>query len=131
MARQPQPARARARQRGDGPLGHRRDPSCPLRRVRSSVGRDRRNGSLVRLMRRTLLIPSLLLAACATAPADAPKRVPSGPAPAAGPTAPRAASTAPAIVQPKVTSAADLVDHLGDSVETALSVPKDAPNDGP
>ncbi len=81
-------------------------------------------------MRRILLIPSLLLAACATAPADAPKRAPSGPAPAAGPTAPRAASTAPAIVQPKVTSAADLVDHLGDSVETAVSVPKDAPNDG-
>jgi hypothetical protein len=63
-------------------------------------------------MRRTLVIPSLLLAACASAPAPTPK-----PAPA----------TPPAV---KVTAAADLADHLGDSIETAVPVPKDAPNDG-
>ena len=77
-------------------------------------------------MRRTLVIPLLLLAACTTAPANAPKPAPSAPA---APTPPSAVSTAPAIAQ-KVTNAADLADHLGDSVETAVPVPKEAPNDG-
>ena len=58
-------------------------------------------------MRRTLVVPSLLLAACASAPAPAPTPAPQ-----------------------KVTSATDLADHLGDSPETAVPVPKDAPNDG-
>lgn len=58
-------------------------------------------------MRRTLVVPSLLLAACASTPAPAPAPVPQ-----------------------KVTAAADLSDHLGDSPETAVPVPKDAPNDG-
>lgn len=81
-------------------------------------------------MRRTLLVPSLLLAACASAPVATPKPAPSGPAPSSAPTAATAASTAPVTAQPKVTAASDLADHLGDSVETAVPVPKDAPNDG-
>jgi hypothetical protein len=64
-------------------------------------------------MRRTLVVPSLLVAACASAPVPPPT-----PAPAAPP-APQ-----------KVTAAADLADHLGDSIETAVPVPKDAPNEG-
>jgi hypothetical protein len=82
-------------------------------------------------MRRTLVVPSLLLAACASAPAHAPKPTPSGPGRAVAPAATNAASTAPATsARPKETAAADLSDHLGDSTETAVSVPKDAPNDG-
>jgi len=86
-------------------------------------------------MRSTLVIPSLLLAACATAPSNAPKPAPSAPAAAASPApvsppATSGSSAAPAITQPKVTNASDLADHFGDSVETAVSVPKDAPNDG-
>lgn len=95
-------------------------------------------------MRSTIILPSLLLAACATAPVAAPKAAPSAPQPAASvpvapspvaaahaasPPATNTASTAP-LSQPKATSAADLVDHLGDSPETAVPVPKDAPNDG-
>jgi hypothetical protein len=81
-------------------------------------------------MRRTLILPSLMLAACASTPAKAPS---SAPAPAAAPeavSAPPGTSKPSAVVQPKATAAADLVDHLGDSVETAVAVPKDAPNDG-
>ncbi len=82
-------------------------------------------------MRRTLVVPSLLLAACASAPAPTPKPAPSGPAAAATPAAVTAANTAPATAaRPKETAAADLADHLGDSTETAVPVPKDAPNDG-
>jgi hypothetical protein len=85
-------------------------------------------------MRSTFLLPSLLLAACASAPADAPKGAPAAPAPVAAapattPTTTKAVSAA-TVAEPKATSAADLVDHLGDSVETAVPVPKDARNDG-
>jgi hypothetical protein len=61
-------------------------------------------------MRRTLVVSSLLAAACATAPAPAPT-----PAPAVD-------------AQPK--AAADLVDHSGDSPATAIAVPEKAPNEG-
>jgi hypothetical protein len=37
---------------------------------------------------------------------------------------------APPPVQPKPVTAKDLVDHAGDSVETAVAVPADAPKDG-
>jgi hypothetical protein len=56
-----------------------------------------------------------LIAACATAPAPAP-----APAPAAQP--------APAAVTE--TPASALEDHAGDSVETAIAVPADAPDEG-
>jgi hypothetical protein len=87
-------------------------------------------------MRRTLLLPSLLLAACTTTGARIPELGPAAPAatgvprPVAGPTATTATGNVTGAAQSKVTGAADLVDHLGDSVETAVSVPKDAPNDG-
>jgi len=55
-------------------------------------------------MRKTILM--LLFAGCAAAPQPAPK---------------------PA---PQATPAAALVDRAGDSVETAVSVPADAPNEG-
>jgi len=42
-------------------------------------------------------------------------------------TAPQASSKPPAA---KEVSAASLVDHAGDSVETAIAVPRDAPNEG-
>jgi hypothetical protein len=72
-----------------------------------------------------------MLAACATAPAKAPHAAPPAtPNAAVAPPAATAAATAPAVAPPKTTNAVDLVDHLGDSVETAVSVPKDAPNDG-
>jgi hypothetical protein len=45
------------------------------------------------------------------------------------PTAPATAETQPPAAEHAV-SAADLSDHLGDSPETAVSVPKDAPNEG-
>ena len=82
-------------------------------------------------MRRTLIVPSLLLAACATAPAKAPNAAPPATSSVAvAPPATTPAVNAPPVASPKTTSAADLVDHIGDSVETAVSVPKDAPNDG-
>jgi hypothetical protein len=61
-------------------------------------------------MRRTIVIPTLLAAACATTPAPSPTP----------------AATAPAQIKP----AADLVDHSGDSPDTAIAVPRDAPNEG-
>jgi hypothetical protein len=66
------------------------------------------------------------LTACTAAnpPAPATPAMPAAavPAPAADPAPPPAAE--------HVVSAADLSDHLGDSPETAVSVPKDAPNEG-
>jgi hypothetical protein len=76
-------------------------------------------------MRRTLVIPALLLAACASRPAGAPKPAPAGPEPALAPTATRAAA-----IPSKVTTAADLTDHAGDSPEAAVEVPASEPNDG-
>jgi hypothetical protein len=55
-------------------------------------------------MRKTVIAGLLFLAACATKPAPQPP--------------------------PKETSAAALVDRAGDSVETAVAVPADAPNEG-
>ena len=76
-------------------------------------------------MRRTLVLPILLLAGCAT-PSGAPSRpAPSGPAPAAAPIASRASA-----LPPKATAAAELSDHVGDSPETAVEVPANEPNDG-
>ena len=77
-------------------------------------------------MRRTIVLSSLLAAACATS-----KMAPSGPAPSPAPTATSAASTAPATSnEAKARSAADLVDHFGDSPETAVPVPPDAKDEG-
>ena len=56
-------------------------------------------------MKRFLLIAALAVAACATKPQ-------------------------PAAPSPKPTSASQLEDRAGDSVETAIEVPADAPNDG-
>lgn len=70
-------------------------------------------------MRRSILLLAVLSAAACTSttkPADTP-RAAVQPAP---PPAPPAAATA----------APDLTDHLGDSVVTAVEVPKDAPNEG-
>jgi hypothetical protein len=58
-------------------------------------------------MRKTVIL-TLFLAGCAAAPAPTP-----APAP-----------------QPKETPAAALADRAGDSVETAVAVPADAPNEG-
>ena len=59
-------------------------------------------------MRKTMIL-TMLLAACATVPAPPP---------------------APAPAPEKATPAAALTDRAGDSVETAVSVPADAPNEG-
>ena len=60
------------------------------------------------------LVALVFLAACQTAaPTPAPQTTQSTPPPT-----------------PKATSAETLVDHEGDSVETAVSVPADAPNGG-
>lgn len=53
-----------------------------------------------------MIVGVMLCAACACAPQAAPKAT------------------------PKATPASALVDRLGDSVETAVTVPKDAPNEG-
>jgi hypothetical protein len=44
--------------------------------------------------------------------------------------APTQATAAPASAPPHEVSASDLVDHTGDSIETAVSVPIDVPNEG-
>jgi hypothetical protein len=54
-------------------------------------------------MKRIVLIAAISLTACATKPAPA---------------------------TPHATSAAELIDRAGDSVETAIEVPSDAPNEG-
>src|SRR5437016_3377528 len=85
-------------------------------------------------MRRFMLISIVLAAGCATTPPAAPIASPTEtlpPAPAA--TAPPAAVPVPAVPKappPKVKVAADLTDHFGDSIETAVPVPKDATNEG-
>jgi hypothetical protein len=58
----------------------------------------------------------LLIAAAAVACASKPQNAPSPAAPVAAPTA--------------AVTAAALVDHTGDSPETAVTVPADAPNEG-
>lgn len=63
-------------------------------------------------MRRSLLSVTLVAAACSTAPARLPAPAPK-------------AAAAPAPV-----SAAALADRAGDSIETAVTVPVDAPNEG-
>jgi len=65
---------------------------------------------------------------CATTDAVAPAPAPAPAAPA--PAAPATATTTAAPAAPREVSAADLVDHAGDSVETAVMVPPDAPNEG-
>ncbi len=58
----------------------------------------------------------LLIAAAAAACASKPQTAPSPAAPVAAP--------------PAAVTAAALVDHTGDSAETAVTVPADAPNEG-
>ncbi len=64
-------------------------------------------------MRKLILVIAAATAACASKPQVAPSPV---------------AATAP--VPPAAVSAAALVDHTGDSPETAVTVPADAPNEG-
>lgn len=63
-------------------------------------------------MRRELILLTAMTAGCATAPPPATTTT---------------TTTAP---EPKVTSAAALQDLAGTSMETAIAVPKDAPNEG-
>lgn len=72
-------------------------------------------------MRRSILLMSVLAAACAAQTQQQ--------QPAVRPTATAPASLPPAATE-KVTPAAALVDHAGDSLETAVPVPANAPNDG-
>lgn len=65
------------------------------------------------MRRKEIVLATLLAAACATKPAPAPQ-------PAAPPPQP----------EPKVVSAAELQDLAGQSLDTAVEVPADAPNDG-
>jgi lipoprotein-anchoring transpeptidase ErfK/SrfK len=67
----------------------------------------------MRRMRKLILLIAAATAACASKPQVAP---------------PAVAATAPA--PPPAVSAAALVDHTGDSPETAVTVPADAPNEG-
>ena len=62
--------------------------------------------------RKNILLVTALAAACATAPPPAPQPQPTTPP------------------EPKVTSSSALEDRSGDSVETAIEVPADAPNEG-
>jgi hypothetical protein len=77
-----------------------------------------------------LLSSFALLAAlgCATAPAPS-----TAPAPVATPSAPGTMTTTTTAAPPAATrevSAADLADHAGDSIETAVMVPPEVPNEG-
>jgi hypothetical protein len=74
-------------------------------------------------MLRPLIAATLLAAACASTPVPAPVAKPAPPAPAALPPA------APA-PPPAARSAAELADRSGDSPETAIAVPADAPDEG-
>lgn len=62
------------------------------------------------MRRHDLVLAALLTAGCATTPAPAPPPAPPAPV--------------------KATAAADLVDHAGDSTDTAVEVPADAPDGG-
>jgi len=66
------------------------------------------------MRRKEIVLATLFAAACATKPAPAP---------------PPAATAAPP-PPPKVVSAAELQDLAGQSLETAVEVPANAPNDG-
>jgi hypothetical protein len=69
----------------------------------------------------TLSVAAALLGACsATAPAPAPQTTPAAPP----------AATATAVPRVKETPAAALQDRAGDSIETAVAVPADAPQEG-
>lgn len=78
-------------------------------------------------MRMLLIAGALLAAGCRTA-ATTTATAPVSPAAVAA-AAPPATST-PAAASPAATSAGDLVDHLGDSIETAVLVPVDVPHEG-
>ncbi len=71
-------------------------------------------------MHRKLILATIAAAAaaCATTPAPAPV------------SAPASAAAAPAAVPPAAVPAAALADHEGDSPETAVTVPANAPNEG-
>jgi hypothetical protein len=66
---------------------------------------------------------ALTTVGCATSPTTKPVPAPAGPATAAP------VATPPATT-PHEVSASELVDHLGDSIETAVPVPIDAPSEG-
>jgi hypothetical protein len=77
-------------------------------------------------MRRQLIITSIAMASIAATMAactstSQPPAKPVAPTPTAAPAAP---------APPVARSAADMADHAGDSPETAIPVPVDAPNDG-
>ena len=72
-------------------------------------------------MRRLLIVSALVLAGCVGRK--------SPPAPQPGPS-PMTVVAPPSSSEPAAVSAAALVDHEGDSPETAVIVPKDAPNEG-
>lgn len=71
-------------------------------------------------MHRKLILATIAAAAaaCATTPAPAPA------------SAPASTAAAPAAAPPAAVSAAALADHEGDSPETAVTVPANAPNEG-
>jgi hypothetical protein len=71
-------------------------------------------------MHRKLILATIAAAAaaCATTPALAPV------------SAPASAAAAPAAAPPAAVPAAALADHEGDSPETAVTVPANAPNEG-
>jgi hypothetical protein len=106
--------------------------------VRRTDGGRIRRGSHSTMFDRTfaLAAAALLISSCAaTAPshsststsANAPVTAPA--AVVSTPAASTTTTTTPAPTAHEV-SAADLVDHAGDSLETAINVPADAPNDG-
>jgi hypothetical protein len=71
-------------------------------------------------MHRKLILATIAAAgaACATKPAPTP------------PSAPASTAAATAVAPPAAISAAALADHEGDSPETAITVPANAPNEG-
>ena len=71
-------------------------------------------------MHRKLILATIAAAAtaCATTPPPSP------------PPAPASAAAAPSTPSPVAISAAALADHEGDSPETAVTVPANAPNEG-
>jgi hypothetical protein len=89
-------------------------------------GRDRR-GRVSSTWTFGMLASAVLLGAlgCATAPAAAPS-----PVPPPVPSVPAAAAPPAATAPQREVSAADLADHIGDSIETAVLVPIDVPNEG-
>jgi lipoprotein-anchoring transpeptidase ErfK/SrfK len=81
------------------------------------------------MTRSTLLVTTFAATLTACTAANPPAPVTPAPSVAAAAAAPAATAPTPPAAE-HVVSAADLSDHLGDSPETAVAVPKDAPNEG-